>query len=362
MKKAMALLLCCIIALGMFAGCGSEPAKDPDTSKSVESPGADEESYVVGYCEYALSNSWTVQAMEEFKNKADQLKADGVVSEYYLTDAGGDNAKQVADMQDLMVKGCDIILLCPGSTEALNATIDEATEDGIVVVTWDSQVSTDSVTAAVTSDQAVYGKLIGNWLGEQLPDGGKVIVLDGVAGASTSQIRSEAAVAAMLAVSPDIEIIAQVNCDWDYATAKAAMEDLLVAHPKIDGVLSQGGAMTQAAMDAFEAAGRDMVPMTGEDNNGFMKTWKKYQADGFTSIAPGIPTYETAVALETAIAAKRGETVDKIVYVEAEPVTDETLDNFIREDLADGYWVHTRLSSEKLVEMFGEGGSAADLG
>lgn len=319
------------------------------------------EGFVVGYCEFDLSNSWTVQAQEEFLTRVEELKTEGVVSEYYMTNAGGDNAKQVADMQDLMVKGCDIILFCPGSTEALNATIEEAVEAGIVCISWDSQVSTESVTAAVTSDQALYGQRIGKWLGEQLPDGGKVIVLDGVAGASTSIIRSEAGIAAMLEASPDIEIIAQVSCDWDYATAKAAMEDLLIAHPQIDGVLSQGGAMTQAAMDAFAAAGREMVPMTGEDNNGFMKTWKKYQADGFTSIAPGIPTYETAVALDSAIAVLRGENIEKVIYVEADPVTDEALDEFIREDLADGYWVHTHLSEEKLVNLFGEDGSAADL-
>lgn len=346
MKKILGIVLCCLLLLSCTAGLGL-----------AEGGGG----YVVGYCEFDLSNSWTVQAQEEFTMHADALKEEGVISEYYLTNAGGDNAKQVADMQDLMVKGCDIILLCPGSTEAMNATVDEAVEAGIVCITWDSQVSTDSITAAVTSDQALFGQRIGQWLGEQLPDGGKVVVLDGVAGASTSIIRSEAAIAAMKEASPSIEIIAQVACDWDYATAKAAMEDLLIANPQIDGVLSQGGAMTQAAMDAFAAAGRDMVPMTGEDNNGFMKTWKKYQSEGFTSIAPGIPTYETAVALDSAIAVLNGETIEKVIYVEADPVTDDQLDEYIREDLADGYWVHTHLPEEKLVELFGEGGTAADL-
>ena len=317
---------------------------------------------IVGYCEFSIGGSWSVQAQNEFMARADELKAEGIISEYYMTDAGGDTTKQVSDMQDLLTKGCNIILVCPGSVEALNATIDEATEDGVAVITFDSQVSTDKVTAAVTSDQALFGKRIGTWLGEQLPNGGKVVVLDGEAGASTSIIRSENAIAAMLEVSPNIEIVAQVNANWDYATAKAAMEDILIANPVIDGVLSQGGAMTQAAMDAFAEADRDMVPMTGEDNNGFLKTWKKYQAEGFSSIAPGIPTYETAVALDSAIAYLNGETLDPIIYVEADPITDEDLDSYIREDLADGYWIHSHLSEEKLVALFGEGGSAVNLG
>lgn len=39
----------------------------------------------------------------------------------------------------------------------------------------------------------------------------------------------------MLAINPSIEIIATLNCDWDYATAKAAMESALTAYPQIDG-------------------------------------------------------------------------------------------------------------------------------
>ena len=44
---------------------------------------------------------------------------------------------------------------------------------------------------------------------------------------------------------PDIEILGSANASWDYAQGKAAMESMLSAYPEIDGVWSQGGAMTQ---------------------------------------------------------------------------------------------------------------------
>lgn len=44
--------------------------------------------------------------------------------------------------------------------------------------------------------------------------------------------------------------------------------------------------MTQAAMEAFQAAGRDMVPMTGEANNGFLRCWIDVLDEGFSSVAP----------------------------------------------------------------------------
>ena len=70
-----------------------------------------------------------------------------------------------------------------------------------------------------------------------------------------------------------IEVLGSANASWDYAQGKAAVESMLSAYPEIDGVWSQGGAMTQGAIDAFIAAGRDLVPMTSEGNNGALKAW-----------------------------------------------------------------------------------------
>jgi len=87
--------------------------------------------------------------------------------------------------------------------------------------------------------------------------------------------------------------------------------NLLAAHPQIDGVWSQGGEMTLGAMEAFQAAGRKMVPMTGEDNNGFLKAWQKLQPSGFTSIAVSKPTWISAEALRIAIDILQGKAVTK---------------------------------------------------
>lgn len=156
----------------------------------------------------------------------------------------------------------------------------------------------------------------------------------------------------MLAINPSIEIIATLNCDWDYATAKAAMESALTAYPQIDGVLSQGGAMTQAAMEAFQAAGRDMVPMTGEANNGFLRCWIDVLDEGFSSVAPSSPTYQSATALDTAISALQGKPFEKDDIIIVDPITDDTVKDFYRSDLSDSYWCYSNLTESKLQELF----------
>jgi len=62
------------------------------------------------------------------------------------------------------------------------------------------------------------------------------------------------------------------------------VESMLSAYPEIDGVLSLGGAMTRGAIDAFEEAGRELVPMCGEANNGYLKVWHDRVDQGFQAI------------------------------------------------------------------------------
>ena len=142
---------------------------------------------------------------------------------------------------------------------------------------------------------------------------GNLIVLDGVAGNSITEERFQGLEKAIKECSDpsQIKILARYPSDWAYDKGKLSTERALAAYPKIDGVWSQGGAMTQGAIEAFQAAHRPLAPMTGEDNNGFLKIWQKLKPDGFTSCAGSEPTWEGAIALVFALRALQGEPVPK---------------------------------------------------
>ncbi len=341
-KRALALALAVLTLLALITGC----AASPKTS--------DNNGFVIGLSSYSLTNSWRVQLEAEFVQRADELKADGVISEYYITNANDDLTKQISDIRDLMTKGCNAILVDALSADGLNDVCEEAMENGIVVISFDDVITSDKITAKVHSDNYEFGRQCGEFLGNALKDvdNAKVIVLDGTAGTTTDTERHNGGVDAMLAINPSIEIIATLNCEWDYATAKAAMESALTAYPQIDGVLSQGGAMTQAAMEAFQAAGRDMVPMTGEANNGFLRCWIDALDEGFSSVAPSSPTYQSATALDTAISALQGKPFEKDDIIIVDPITDDTVKDFYRSDLSDSYWCYSNLTESKLQELF----------
>lgn len=382
MKKLISLILALALCFGLVA-CGTSQdaqqgqdadTQDSSTSESGETDAADEGGgtssdgatiegfdtsnmpdggYTVALCNFSLGNTWRVQMVETFEQEAERYKEAGLIKEYYTTNADNDTTQQISDMYDLITMGVDIICLTAASPTALIPAVDEAMAAGITVISFDAGVDTDNVTASLTVDNEAFGALDAEWLGEQLGGKGKIVILAGQAGSKNAELRVSGAQAVLEEQYPDIEVISLNYCDYDYATAKTAIESLISAHDDIDGILSLGGAMSRACIDAYESAGRELVPITGEANNGFMKMWAERQEDGFTSCCPISPNTSGADALVLGLTAITGGEYEKTNVYDLDPVTDETLKDYVRMDLDDNYWAPSILEESTLQELFG---------
>lgn len=341
-RSAMILLLIAIMSVGA-AACTAEKAPPEPQSKKFK----------IGFDIYYAGNTWSVQSAEEFKAAA-KRHADEIEQVYY-TESEGKAEKQIANIEDLISKKVDAIIMSPISGPGVSRVIDQAVEAGIkVFVTGNEGLETDKYTACVTVDDKAFGKTGAEWLVEALGGKGKIIVLNGIAGIQTSAVRWEGA-KEVFDQYPEIEVVGQASADWDYAKAKMATANLLAANPQIDGVWSQGGEMTRGAVEAFQAAGRSLVPMTAEDNNGFLKVWKTLKGvDKFDSIACSKPTWLTAECLEVALKALKGETVEKVQVLPVPTIDADSLDQYVKPDLPDSLWCNTRLSAEDIKALFGQ--------
>ena len=374
MRKMFTVGLAAVMAMGLCA-CGSQKAAEttaaPAAAETTAAPSQDEkkeeaeetteaqassetaggEGYVVALCNYSIGNSWRAQMEQEFVAEAEKLKAEGVVSEYYITNSNEDINKQISDMQDLITKKVDAIVITAASPTALAPVVEEAAEAGIKVVSFDNVLETDEQVATVGIDEKEFGRIGAEWLVDKLDGKGKIVVLNGIAGTATDSLRWGGA-EEVFKQYPDIEILGSANASWDYAQGKAAMESMLSAYPEIDGVWSQGGAMTQGAIDAFIAAGRDLVPMTSEGNNGAIRAWIENKDKGLSCIAPSNPTYTSAEALRVVIKALNGEDIPGIVVMDIETVTEENVDQYYRSDMPDSFWVLTELDDATLQKLY----------
>ena len=330
MKKIIALILTIALAASLM----------------VTGAFAEGEKIKVGYDIYFLGNSWSVQLYQEFKYDAEHLYADQIDVTY--VESEGDISKQIANLEDLIAQEVDVIITTPNDTTALNSTLQEAMDAGIKVILLCAGIDGDCYDTLITVDEKEFGRVGGQWLADQLGGKGKIICLNGISGLSTSELRFAGA-KGVFDNYPEIELLAVEDANWDYATGKTVTSDLLAAYPEIDGVWSQGGAMTLGAIEAFQAANRELVPMTGEDNNGLMKAWA---ASGSEGIGCAKPTWLARVSLEAAVALMKGEEVEKDQIYPVQTITTADIPNYVHENLSDDVWCGTELPEEVLNEIF----------
>lgn len=351
-KKLLTQVLAGAMALSLVACGGTESS----SSEASQAQGADSaataeqtasgDKIKVGYDIYYLGNSWSVQLYQEFKYNAENKFADQVDVTY--VESEGDISKQIANIEDLIAQEVDVIITTPNDTTALNATLQEARDAGIKVILLAATIDGDAYDTLITVDETEFGRVGAQWLVDELGGQGKIVCLNGISGVSTSEQRYSGA-KEVFDANPGIEVLAVEDADWDYATGKTVMSDLLAAYPEIDGVWSQGGAMTLGAIEAFQAANREIVPMTGEDNNGLMKKWKELGSEG---IGCAKPTWLSRVALESAVQLMNGETVEKDQIYPVQTITTDEIDEYVHPDLSDDVWCGTELPEDVLKEIF----------
>ncbi len=305
--------------------------------------------YTVGFSNVTAANSWVSQLLEEAEWRAGQFPE---IESYIVTDANFDPAKQVADVEDMLAQGVDAIVINPTSPVALVPVLERAYDEGVAVIVVAADANTDKMTVRILVDQVKFGRDGGEFLAEAMGGEGKVIGLRGIAGLTVDTDRWNGAMEA-LSEYPDIEVVAEVYANWSYDDARQSCESLALAHPQIDGVWSSGGAMTQACIEVFAEFGREIVPMTGEANNGFFRAWVENRDDGFTSIAPQNPTWMVAEGIAAAVGVLNGQEIYADYIVTADPFTAEDVDGLYRQDLNDSYWVGSILPDEELTELYG---------
>ncbi len=308
----------------------------------------------IGLSNFSTGNTYRVQMVESVRYRCEELQKEGIVDSCTILNCNGDANKQVSDIQDLIADGCDIILVTAATSTNCDAIIDEAREQGIIVASFNSQPSTE-VDYAIIESEVEFGRAGGEWLVDKLgkEPGKKIVVLNGIEGDDVNDRRYE--VPSKLFEENGYEILTTAYCTWDYSQAKVAMESILAAYPEIDGIYSQGGAMTLAAVEAFQEAGRELVPMTGESNNGLLKKWKELIDEGdenFDCICPIVNDQTALMALEGAIKIAQGEKVDPVLNLPVNIITKDNMDDYVEPDYPDSYWVGSILPEDVIKSLF----------
>jgi ribose transport system substrate-binding protein len=190
--------------------------------------------------------------------------------EVIVYDGQNDASKQPTQIEDALQKGVEAIIINPADESSTANALKDAIAQDIPVVTVDRAVEVDGVLSYLVTDNLKGGKLVGEWLQEKLPEGGKVIHMEGVIGTAPQRERGGGFLSVIDPAqnkSSKFEIIDTAVGDFSMAPAEAAMSDLLAKHDDIDVVFAQNDTMAVGIVRAIETAGRadDGIVVIGFD-------------------------------------------------------------------------------------------------
>ena len=280
--------------------------------------------YRVCFSNASVSNPWRVEGWTTMKAAAEQMKVDVKSIDY--ADAQDKDDKQISDIRAFVNGGqCDILIVSPHTSDSLTPVVEEACK-ALPVITFDRSVNSRCpVTAVHSIGGYAYGIAGAKFVVENMPKGGKLLVLRTAPGIDVFETRSNAA----LQVFKDAGIT-PVGTEFtgaDNARTKAIVSDYLSRVGQIDAVWVDFGAMSVAVAEAFEDASQPYPVITGEDQNDYLQKWQK---EGFKGIAPTYPAYQWRTALIAAVDTLKGQPVPGPEWVLPQPViTQDKLASYV---------------------------------
>ena len=324
------------------------PAMEPERINTPMTPNWKPKSppWTIGWSDITVHNPWRMTVTWEGKHEAS--KYPNLIKNFWQTEAGGDISKQIADIETLIAKGVDALIISPGSPSALVPVIEKAYDMGIPVVVFHGRVDTEKFTSSVQPDEYAMGWLFGIWLGEQLKGKGKVIGMKALPGYKPAIDRWQGAVDG-ISQFPGIKLLGAEFGHWSPIKARTAATDLLAAHPEFDGILCIDAWGPAAFIEFMLAAGKPLVPTTGfEENSGF-KVWIQHDVRGIGAIEP---TWLAAEAVKIVIKILQGEPVLKRYLTRVPIVTKEDAERLYRPDMPDSFYPGSHLPEEVLQKLY----------
>jgi len=300
MKKVLPLMLGAALAVGFAAPVLAAPLK-------------------IGMSFQELNNPYFVtmkQALEE--------AAASVGATVIITDARHDVAKQISDVEDMIQKKIDILLLNPTDSTGVEGAVKSAKAAGIIVAAVDANAK-GPVDTFVGSKNYDAGVMACEYMGKALDGKGDVAILDGIP--VVPILERVRGCKDALKKFPGIKIVTTQNGKQERDQALAVTENMIQAHASLKGIFSvnDGGAMGSLA--AIEASGKDIKLTSVDGAPEAIKAMQKPNSK-FIATSAQYPRDQIRIAIGMALAKKWGANVPATVPVDVKLIDKEGAKTF----------------------------------
>lgn len=257
-RKLLSVVVSVVLTAAMLSGCAStakETAatedKQSETSEDTGTKDASGKSYRVAYIARAQSDSfaaWLANEMQTAASKYNDITLD-------VFDGQADDEKENAAIENAITNGYDAIIVQPNNGEAQRPYVEKIVKAGIIAITTNARI--DGIEGASSVDADPYEQAAVNAKAaiEEVPQNGKVVVLNGPSGNFHAEERRKAWQAEFFDKRPDVEIVGEQIANWNKDEAVQYMEDWVTSNDKIDAIISMNDNMAAGALEVV--AGKD---------------------------------------------------------------------------------------------------------
>jgi ribose transport system substrate-binding protein len=174
-------------------------------------------------------------------------------AEVQVSDAGGDSATQVNQIQDFISRQVQAIIYIPAGATAAGVPVKAAEQANIPVVAVDRNAPDAPAKTFIATDSVAAARTLGDWVVEQSGGQGQLAILQGQIG-TTPQVDRQTGFEEALQDAPGIEVVAQQPADWAQDKAFSVAQDMLQANPDINIMWGQADAMALGAAQAVSVS------------------------------------------------------------------------------------------------------------
>lgn len=211
----------------------------------------------IGLAVSTLNNPFFVDLKNGIETQAEELGIKVIVY-----DAQDDSSRQLSNVEDLITKKVDIIIINPTDSDAVSAAVKAANKAKIPVITVDRGANDGEVVTHIASDNVAGGKLAGNYLLELVGENAKIVELEGIPGSSAAVDRGTGF---NEAIKDKANVVAKQTANFNRSEGSSVMENILQVNKDIVGVFAHNDEMALGALAAIEAAKLKNIYVIGFD-------------------------------------------------------------------------------------------------
>ena len=261
-RKLVAVFAVLALVL-VLAACGDDSEGTTTTGATTTAAG---DEFIVGV-------SWN-NYNEERWAKWDEPDMKAAIAagggSYISADAGSSAEQQIADVENLISQGADVVIILAQDGTAIKPAVAAALEQGIPVIAYDRLIE-DPGALYITFDNVEVGRMQARAIFAAMPEGNYVFIKGNSADANADFLRGgqQEILQAALDSGAIVNVGEMYTDNWDPAVAQTNMEQILTQNNNlVDAVVASNDGTAGGVITALAAQGlAGIVPVSGQDGD-----------------------------------------------------------------------------------------------